>query len=500
MADEAFNTGRSPWAPGKLRDRPVTFVKGGVLEPSIELDGEDNAQNVATPPACEQADKNVAKDISASVPAAPEANDSMPVRDRDVLETMSRKETGSVTVESATPPKLAVQSDAGPVKPQPAPVAATISPQTSPAEDSDSGESEVILFKGRAHLAREKAAKEAAKKAAKQKAKRMTEQIATETVQETVGGTATEITKETAKPAAITLDEINVEIKVVEKSISLEQKAEKNQPPHASAQPGRELPDLDHLCTTRSEDEDAMIADYIANMEEDSDTDEPTHQRFNNRDIGGDDHAFGKEASQDHQSDDNDEDDEEEVESPNDNADAVDDETLARLLSKQEELGMGSTELILTDAWVADQTATSASSSRRAGKSTKSPRGPRDRIPSASAVADAFDDLDLMDWDRPSLQNLGKGKGKRGKPVTFGVVDPDMEAAMQAAFANDREKKKQRREEREALRAQGLLGKHANPEDLRVKYREGMSLEDIKLEITAFLLGGEQTYVQHFIA
>ena len=58
---------------------------------------------------------------------------------------------------------------------------------------------------------------------------------------------------------------------------------------------------------------------------------------------------------------------------------------------------------------------------------------------------------------------------------------------MHMAWENDRSKKKKRKQEREELRAQGLLGKKGKP-DLKVKYAEGISMPQLKSEIKDFLL------------
>ncbi|KAF6813144.1 G-patch domain-containing protein [Colletotrichum plurivorum] len=115
-----------------------------------------------------------------------------------------------------------------------------------------------------------------------------------------------------------------------------------------------------------------------------------------------------------------------------------------------------------------------------------------------TAAADRFakeaDDFDFMDWDRPSLKPK-KGKGAKGRVPIFDVSDSELEGKMQAAWKNDRLKKAERKKQRQALRAQGLLGKHANPDDLRVKYPNGMALDEIADELRTFLLGSQATLI-----
>ena len=246
-----------------------------------------------------------------------------------------------------------------------------------------------------------------------------------------------------------------------------------------------------------SDDDDATIADYIAHLAGGSDDDFPCFSTFGSRDLGGDDVILGdgadhlddtsyKAGSGGEKEDCDASGTEDDRESPGLDSN-MDDGTLARLLSEQEGFGMGSRENAIIGAHTAPRTAAECilESSRRPALLDG-----RFRSPTASAVADAFDDLDLMDWNRPSLQNFNKGRRK--KPI-FNVGDPDLEMAMWSSWEKDREKKKRRKLEREELRAQGLLGKRANPDDLRVKYTSGMSLEDIKEEMREFLLSSEET-------
>ncbi|KAK1520983.1 G-patch domain-containing protein [Colletotrichum abscissum] len=90
----------------------------------------------------------------------------------------------------------------------------------------------------------------------------------------------------------------------------------------------------------------------------------------------------------------------------------------------------------------------------------------------ADRFANEIDDFDFMDWSRPALKPK-RSKGARGKVPVFDISDSELEGKMQAAWKNDRLKKAERKKERQAMRSMGLLGKHANPEDLRVKYPHG---------------------------
>ncbi|KAI8251215.1 Protein SQS1 [Colletotrichum sp. SAR11_239] len=105
----------------------------------------------------------------------------------------------------------------------------------------------------------------------------------------------------------------------------------------------------------------------------------------------------------------------------------------------------------------------------------------------ADRFAGEIDDFDFMDWDRPALKR--KGKGAKNRIPVFDISDSELEEKMLAAWKNDRTKKAERKRERQALRAQGLLGKNVNPEDLRLKYPHGMGLDQIADELRTFLLG-----------
>ncbi|KAH9236198.1 hypothetical protein K456DRAFT_1771233 [Colletotrichum gloeosporioides 23] len=106
----------------------------------------------------------------------------------------------------------------------------------------------------------------------------------------------------------------------------------------------------------------------------------------------------------------------------------------------------------------------------------------------ADRFAGEIDGFDFMDWDRPALKRK-KGKGAKNRIPVFDISDSELEEKMLAAWKNDRAKKAERKRERQALRAQGLLGKNVNPEDLRVKYPHGMGLDQIADELRTFLLG-----------
>lgn len=170
------------------------------------------------------------------------------------------------------------------------------------------------------------------------------------------------------------------------------------------------------------------------------------------------------------------------------------DEKIARLLSKQEELGLGSSELLIDGLdddgeddgdsveFVVSGKETSSSARRDGNKLNQSGND----LLCLNPIFEEFDaknygDFDIMDLDRPSLGRLPKG-GSRIAALGLGDDDKNKESAarMEVLWENDRSKKKIRKQEREELRAQGLLGPKS-------KDSATMSSEEIKSAIREFL-------------
>lgn len=184
------------------------------------------------------------------------------------------------------------------------------------------------------------------------------------------------------------------------------------------------------------------------------------------------------------------------------------DEKVARLLAKQEEMGMGSDELMLFDDGDVDDCDDSVAIEiehvpsitqvlRPIHSWNRGSKRPKSEYPPASAFADLLDQdpyngFDIMDHDRPSLRK--KPKGRQGRQ-TFDLSDSDLELSLSITWDDDRTKKKARKQEREELRAQGLLGKkNKNKADLKGKYLEGMTMDQVKDEIKDFLLSNSERY------
>lgn len=182
--------------------------------------------------------------------------------------------------------------------------------------------------------------------------------------------------------------------------------------------------------------------------------------------------------------------------------DRMTDEKIAQLLSKQEELGLGSNDLMLFDGEdVVDnvmgelplgESLAQQPSLQRRPKQKKRHQAP---FPSATLFTDVldqdpYDGFDTMDQQRPSLRR--RTKGRRGT-LALEISDSELEHSVTLAWENDRAKKKLRKQEREELRAQGLLGKK-DKVDMKAKYAEGMSMDAIKIEIREFLISNMQRY------
>lgn len=217
--------------------------------------------------------------------------------------------------------------------------------------------------------------------------------------------------------------------------------------------------------------------------------------------------AFEEEASMreletsDSEFTDSDKDDDEEEEEDDDDGEELDDETIARVLQKQEELGLGSDELLLYggDRYFsghANTTLPNRNPSRGNRKQKARARNNRDpTFPSATAMADAlamdpYGGFDIMDTERPSLKV--KKKGRRGQ-MPPELDDSDLNEQLQNAWEADRAKKRLKKAEREELRQQGLLARKGKGANLKVKYSGGVTMEDVVEEIRQFLLSDSQS-------
>jgi hypothetical protein len=186
----------------------------------------------------------------------------------------------------------------------------------------------------------------------------------------------------------------------------------------------------------------------------------------------------------------------------------LEDEKIARLFAKQAEWGIDADELLIEDGDFDDgigdlveaqlglanlnnftYRSTPTKKSKRAGKREAN------RFVDATALADSLDQygnngFDIMDFDRPSLRPLKKGR--KGKiPATLEAIsDDELREVTMMSWENDREKKRMKKLEREEQRMDGLLGKAARTgrTDLKAKYSTGITIKECLDELYAFLL------------
>ncbi|KAI1181048.1 hypothetical protein F4777DRAFT_585386 [Nemania sp. FL0916] len=280
--------------------------------------------------------------------------------------------------------------------------------------------------------------------------------------------------------------------------ISLDGKHEKRVPS------GRPIPNRNNEESDNDDDDDeeaAIIADYIANMQNDSDDgDDPGYDIKHSsldfhsfsilRDLGGtDSDAIPSQNSSGDESGDElaeEDDDDEGVEDPREQHRLGPEvEGLVELMAGQGDLGLSDSGSG-NDEWI--PAINKPRSKKGASKKGRIFQG-GSRFPSATKMAEAFDELDLMDMQSTRLQRSKKG------PVSFGLSDSELEDALNVALKKDRLKKADKKRERQELRTQGLLGKSVNPHDLRIKYQGGMSLDDLFDEVEEFMLGTREQLI-----
>ncbi|KAK8084562.1 hypothetical protein PG997_005833 [Apiospora hydei] len=524
LADEARSTAQrrrgGPAQDGKLRYNPVKFVSAGYMNPSDELkvlqDQDKQTAPAEAPPAVSNAAETDVLDDTMAVDARPGSNDittpaeseernrvsvDVDVGATDVVPSMDTVAADAHPATAPSPPLFVIDTAGDKSLRQKYPEVPIQTQDESGhdpvLQDSDSSE-EVILFRGR-NPSRQ---------------------------------TTAPVTRSTNTPNPdsdfMQLSQINTEIQVVEETIQAPNHQNSSstaeidvyktadvdvykatvadQPPSKEPEDDQRFEKL--LSGTHSDEEAAMIADYIANMEEDENDDDDddeldqhpglgSHAFHLLRDIGGTDSDGLPDGLLDEDSLD------ESGEQPdrNDGKGAQQttsqghDERLARMLAKQEQMGLGGDVIFLYDGtgsgddggddWNIAPKTTPRRKKKGSSKTAKIIQK-KGQYPSASKMAEAFDELDLMDWHRPSLHNYNKRS-----QVPY-VSDSELEEAMNATFQKDRMKKAEKKKQREALRAQGLLGKNVNPEDPRIKYPGGMTKDDLVYELEQFILGDDE--------
>ncbi|KAL7814723.1 hypothetical protein V8C26DRAFT_402959 [Trichoderma gracile] len=251
----------------------------------------------------------------------------------------------------------------------------------------------------------------------------------------------------------ITLTTIETEIKAVEKQISAAPDAAPKQLPIRPAEGSED--DSDHLLWPRRKrgkargrrgrgkdsEEDALLADYIANMRENGEMFEGLGDDDEEDDSSDDGEGLPAATAGPKTVDEADDD--------TDDDDAIDPDVLDGLLD------------VSCPSELEDDD-----------------------------ILEEHNGFDVMDWERPSVRRK-KGKGGR-LPFSTEGLDSDLEETLRTAYNNDRHKKAERKREREELRAKGLLGKRGQV-DLRAKYSTGITMSQVIDEVKAFLAGSQET-------
>ena len=182
------------------------------------------------------------------------------------------------------------------------------------------------------------------------------------------------------------------------------------------------------------------------------------------------------------------------------------DEQIAQRLAKQEELGLDSSQVLLFDGHEVSRSGTAEEDPeaaeleqlRQEAKQYMSQaikgKGRRSALREVSDLegdfeGDDYGDFDVMDRERASLQV--RGKKRKGENMRY-FCDSEVEAQLQLAWEKDRSSKKARKQQRELLRKEGGLGKHAE-NDMWAKYPNGMAWDQIREEMRDFMLSHRET-------
>lgn len=253
------------------------------------------------------------------------------------------------------------------------------------------------------------------------------------------------------------------------------------------------------------EEEEKQIREYQSRDNEDSDS-EDSEAEDDGAEEDGSEASFAIDWGSDENIDENEVLDDDDFNDEHDliqrRKERMTDEHIARLLQKQESLGIYDNDLALFDGAedlelsddLLDKTPVK-STRKRSQRRSKA----RSTMPSFFNEEDElllagedYGGFDVMDRERASLSFRSKGK----KPDAFELQlsDSDMADELRDAWATDRKKKKAKKAEREELRAQGLLGKkvaNKGRPDLKVRYGEGMSMSNIEQEFENFLFNGQ---------
>lgn len=117
----------------------------------------------------------------------------------------------------------------------------------------------------------------------------------------------------------------------------------------------------------------------------------------------------------------------------------------------------------------------------------------RTQFPTASAFADALDGDPYGAFDIMNFDRPSlkkKSKGKRSVPE-FGLSDSELESQIELSWESDRKKKKLKKQQREELRINGQLGKKSKKANAQSTER---TIEDAISEIRGFLMSDNERY------
>jgi hypothetical protein len=106
-----------------------------------------------------------------------------------------------------------------------------------------------------------------------------------------------------------------------------------------------------------------------------------------------------------------------------------------------------------------------------------------------SIELDPFDELDLLVPSKAELKK--KSKKQRRAALELDLSDSELEFELEQAWQKDRGKKKAKKQKREEIRSQGMLGRGAGKPDLKVKYSDGMDIDELRVETKRFLLSSK---------
>lgn len=236
-------------------------------------------------------------------------------------------------------------------------------------------------------------------------------------------------------------------------------------------------------------DED-ILADYIENMRDYGEFDfiqQQSHQ--NSRNLGASDDAisFGSLSSgqiSEHLSD-----SEEEKTGHAESA-----EKLSHVL-REHENKLGGSSIAVDEKklveMISAQTLDSFATPDVDGHSSEAEDEERNHLFAGLATYEEID-FGSVDWRPSSRRRSKKGQIAQAVSTGFSNVDSDLEMQMQMAWKNDRTRKKERKIQREELRALGMLRKDAKPDTMTAKYPLGMTIEEVAKEVEAFIRGEDE--------